>query len=370
MKNQIMLVSAFTLIFGASLSQAAENKPAMPTPKADVYIVPQPQSVSVTLKYPAEVKANKKIKVVARVSGVLEKKYFTEGAAVKQNELLYKIEDNIYKAKYDAALASVKMSEAALDNASRNWDRVKKLYEQKAISEEKKDSSLFVYEQSLAALSLAKAQSRQAKIDYDYTQVRAPIGGVTGLKQIDIGDFVGSNPPTTLVEITQNDKVYVEFSMPQRDYQNIKNKLWLMPANNSAVNIEIDGKPSKIQGTVDFVNVNTDKQTSVVKMRAVVDNKDGYLMAGGFVRVVLEGVVQKNAITVLQKAVVQNPMGTVVFIENKGVVDVRPVMLGSEAGDKYIVAGGPLKSGDKVFINNFFRLKPGEKVIVDKTITK
>jgi membrane fusion protein (multidrug efflux system) len=118
------------------------------------------------------------------------------------------------------------------------------------------------------------------------------------------------------------------------------------------------------------MDINIDKSTSTVKIRASVNNKDGYLMPGSFVRVVTNDVVQKNVITVPQKAVLQNPLGTIVFIEKNGKVGVKPIVAGRETGNNYVVAGGPLKSGDKVIINNFFRLKPGAMVDVDKVINK
>jgi len=154
-KHALILCFA-SLITSTTLLNAAQA-PAMPAPKADVYVVPQAQDLAISLKYPAEIKAYKKVQVVSRVLGTLEKQYFTEGTSVKQGDVLYKIEDGIYKAKYDAALATVNMNQASLDNASRNWDRIKKLYAQQAISEEKKDSALATYEQALAALALAKA---------------------------------------------------------------------------------------------------------------------------------------------------------------------------------------------------------------------
>ena len=330
-KHALILCFA-SLITSTTLLNAAQA-PAMPAPKADVYVVPQAQDLAISLKYPAEIKAYKKVQVVSRVLGTLEKQYFTEGSSVKQGDVLYKIEDGIYKAKYDAALATLNMNQAILDNASRNWERIKKLYAQQAVSEEKKDSALATYEQALATLALAKAQLRQAQIDLDYTNVKAPISGFTSLKQVDVGDLVTANPPTTLVEITQNDKVYVEFSMPLKDYQNIKNGLWQMPKNNSQVSIEQDGKISALQGVIDFINVNIDKETSVVKMRATIENKEGQLMAGNFARVLLSDIVQKNVITIPQKAVLQNPLGTVVFVEEQGRVGVRPVMLGKESNE-------------------------------------
>ena len=202
-----------------------------------------------------------------------------------------------------------------------------------------------------------------------YTKVKAPVSGITGLKQVDIGAFVSNNPPGKLVVITQNDKVYVEFSAPMSDYKKIKNHTWSIKDNTPVkVTLEVDGKLIKKEGVVDFIDVNTNNQTAIVKMRALFDNSDNFLMPGQFVRVVSNNIIQKNIITIPQKAVLQKSLGMIVFIEDHGHVDVRPVVIGNVSGDKFIVAGGPLKSGDKVIVNNFFRLKPGGKVIVDKII--
>jgi len=285
--------------------------------------------------------------------------------------LLYKIEDNTYRAKVDGAKASVKMSEALLDNARRKWKRVKRLRVNKAITQEKRDEAFSSYNQALASLSLSKAQLQQSQIDLDYTEVKAPISGIIGMKKVDIGDLVSSNPPTKLINITQNEKVFVEFSMPFSDYRKIKNNIWSMPQNGKLnVSLEINNKPIKSVGYVNFIDVNVDKNTATVKMRALVKNSNGYLMPGSFLRVILNGIVQNNVITIPQKDLLQNPLGTIVFVEKKGKVGVKPVMIGNETGNKYIVAGGPLKSGDRVLVNNFFRLKPGGAVVADKIINQ
>lgn len=366
MKKTLLTLSLLLL---PVLSQAEAPKTA--TPKADIYIIPEAQALPIILKYPAQIKSFKNVTVVSRVLGILEKKYFTEGQKIKEGELLYTIEDDIYLAKVDAAKASVAMSQASLENASKNWERTKKLFLSKAVSEEKRDNSFSTYAQANASLALAKAQLRQAQIDLDYTKVKAPISGTTGLKQVDVGDLVFSNPPSKLIDITQNDKVFVEFSMPLSDYQNIKSRLWEIPQNAKIkVSLELNNKLTEHTGIVDFMDVNVDKNTATVKMRASVDNSDGYLMAGSFVRVILNDIVQKNVITIPQKAVLQNPLGTIVFVEDHGHVGVKPVIIGEETGDKYVVSGGPLQSGDRVIVNNFFRLKPGAEVVVDKTINQ
>jgi membrane fusion protein, multidrug efflux system len=358
---------AATSIYAADASAA--NK--MPTPKADIYIVPVASNLPINLKYPAQINSFKQAKVYSRILGVLEEKYFEEGNVVKKGDVLFKIEDDLYQAKVDAAEASVKMNQATLNNATRSWERIQKLYDSKAVTTEQRDTTLSTYQNALASVSMGNAQLKQAKIDLEYTKVKAPITGTIGLKKVDLGNLVTSTPPMELVTISQNDKVYIDFSMPLSDYENIKNGLWKMPENGKLnVEVEVNGQATKQTGIVDFIDVNIDQKTSTVKMRAIVDNKDNSLMPGSFARVVLNGIEQKNVIMIPQKALLQNPLGTIVMIEKDGIVGVKPVVVGNESGDKYIVVGGPLQSGDNVIVNNFFRVKPGNPVVVDKTINK
>ncbi len=370
----LLVVSALALTTISTNLLAADAAPAakkMPAPKADAYIVPEAKDLKIDLKYPGQIKALNKVKVYSRVLGVLEEKRFEEGSKVNKGDSLFKIEDDLYKAKVEASQASVQLSKATLDNATRSWNRIKKLYKSKAVTTEQRDNALSTYEEALASLALAKAELRQSQIDLDYTKVKAPISGIVGLKQVDLGDLVTANPPMELVTITQNEKVYIDFSMPLSDYKNIKTGLWTIPADGKInVTLNVNDKPVSAKGYVDFIDVNIDKDTSTVKMRALVDNENNQLMAGNFARVTLDGIVQKNVITIPQKALLQNPLGTVVFVENKGVAAVKPVIIGNESGDKYIVIGGPLQSGDKVIVNNFFRVKPGKPVAVDKIINK
>ena len=361
-------VVAVTNIYAADAAAGAKQ---MPTPKADIYIVPEASSLAIDLKYPAQINSFKQAKVYSRIIGVLEEKYFEEGKVVNKGDVLFKIEDALYQAKVDAAQAAVKMSEATLNNATRSWERIQKLFNSKAVTAEQRDSTLSAYQNALASMAMSKAELNQAKIDLDYTKVKAPISGITGLKNIDLGNLVTANPPMQLVTISQNDKVYLDFSMPLSDYSNIKNGLWKMPENGKIqLDININGQVTKQTGIVDFIDVNIDQKTSTVKMRAIVENKDYTLMPGSFARVVLNGIEQKNVITIPQKALLQNPLGTIVFVEKDGIATVKPVIVGNESGDKFIVVGGPLQSGDKVIVNNFFRIKPGNPVVVDKTINK
>lgn len=369
-KSKIGLaVTALLLLPTISLAESPAGKSVMPVHKADVYIIEEPKSLPIALKYPAQIKALRKVNVVARASGVLMQKHFIEGQKVEKGDLLYSIEDDVYVAKVNVAKSSVKINQVVLNNALRSWKRIKNLFKTKTVSEDKRDATLSAYEQAIASLSLSKATLQQVQIDLDYTKVKAPVSGIVGLKQVDVGDYVSASPPEKLIEITQNNKVYVEFSMPLRDFSNIKNDRWNTPENGViSIALEIDDKAAKATGVIDFMDVNINKLTSTVKMRALVDNSDGSLMPGEFARVILNNIVQKDVITIPQKSVLQNPLGTIVFVANGGKVEVKPVVIGKETGENYIVAGGPLTSGDHVIVNNFFRVKPGADVQIDKII--
>lgn len=362
------LLSVSPALFGAGAAPAGGGAPA---PKADVYVVPAAKDLPLKLTYPAQILPAKSVSVVARVSGVLEQKLFEEGSKVEKGQSLYKIEDNIYQAKVDAASASVEVAKAVLSNADRTWKRTKALYAKKVVSQEARDNALSAFEQATASLALAKANLKQAKIDLAYTNVTAPISGIIGMKLVDVGDYVSATAGTKLVSITQNDKVNVEFSMPLSDFSNVKNGTWSLPADNKInVSLVVDGKPVAKTGVIDFIDVVANKSTSTLKMRAVFDNTDGYLVPGSFVRVVTNDIFQKGVITVPQKAVLQNPLGTIVMVEKDGMVSVKPVMVGNESGDNFVVKSPALQSGDRVIINNFFRVKPGSKVVVDKIVNE
>ena len=369
-----IIVTSAIAIAGLSINLNAAGAPAgqqMPAPKADVYVVPEASDLAISLKYPAQVVAKSQATVYSRVLGVLEEQLFDEGGQVKKGQQLFKIEDDLYQAQIAAAQAQVKMSEATLQSATRSWERIKKLYNSKAVTTEQRDTTLSTYQNALASLALAKAQLKQAKIDLEYTKVKAPISGTASIKSVDLGNLVTSNPPMELLTITQDDILYLNFSMPLSDYKNIKSGLWTISADQKLkAKVILDGKDTGLVSSVDFIDVNVDEKTSTVKMRAVLDNSAKKLMPGAFVRVSLDGIVQKNVISVPQKAVLQNNMGTIVMVEENGKVGVRPIVTGKENGDKFIVAGGMVKSGDKVFVNNFFRIKPGNPVTVDKVINE
>lgn len=349
--------------------QAAPNAAAQGPAKVDVFVVGSSKDISVPLEYPARLSLIKDVTVTARVTGVLQKKYYTEGAMVHKGQLLYTIEPDTYAATVESAKANLALENAKLDKAQKDWQRAQGLYQDKAISEQDKDSAFYAYQTALASANVAKAALHKANVDLGYTSVRATISGVSGMKMVDVGDLVKEG--TALVTITQTNPIFAEFSIP--DINGLKKKYQLQKAGWSHLSsaklqasLEVDGKPYGALGKIDFVDSRLDKSTSTLKARAVFENRSGTLLAGSFAKIKLMGIVAKNSLTVPQKAVLQSPLGSIVFTVQNGKVVPKPVKI-IDTADQYFVVDG-VAPRDVVIVNNFFRVKPGDTVKIDKTV--
>ena len=372
MKRTLQTVLAGTALLLIAPHLMAETAAAQaqqaPAPKVDVYEVRPPAQLPVAFEYPARLQSMQSATVVARVTGVLLKQHYAEGSFVKKGTLLYTIEPDIYAAAVHEREADCAVAEALFTNAKRDWERVEALYKDKAISKREYDASLAAYERTKAELNAAGARLESAKIDLGYTEVTAPISGIAGKKETDVGNVVTSGTP--LVTITRTDPVYAEFSIPDKDMLKINAALqsgrWSKSVGSSFT-AELNIGALKRTGSVDYVAPVVDAKTAGIAARATIANGDNALMPGSFGRITLSGIQRNSALIVPQKAVLQSPKGTIVFIVEGGKAAVRPVTLGDTDGENYIVEG-PLRPGDQVIVNNFFRVKPGMAVAVDKTI--
>ena len=365
--SNVVIVS--TLL--CSVGVAAEAPAAMAPPKVDVYIVGTPQDMQIPLEYPARITSVKDVTITARVTGVLQKKYYTEGKSVHKGDLLYKIEPDTYEASVESAKASLELENAKLDKAQKDWDRADGLYKDKAISDQEKDSAFYAYQTAKASTNVAKAALHKASVDLGYTNVHATISGMTGMKMVNVGDLVKEG--TSLVMITQTNPIYVEFSIPninviKQKYQLLKGNWSHIQGANLKASLMVDGKPYTTLGKVDFVDSHVDRSTSTLKARAVFDNASLGLLSGNFAKVRIMGIISKNIITIPQKAVLQNPLGTTVFVVVNKKIVAKPVKILDAVDQNFVVEG--VSSKDVIVVNNFFRIKPGDSVIIDKTINK
>lgn len=324
--------------------------------------------IPVSMEYPAKIKSMQQVNVVAKVNGTLEKKNFTEGNFVKKEEVLYQIDSTRYEALMQEALADVEMKTAGLKQATREWERVKILFEQDSTSQKDRDSALSAYETAQASLKASQANLKKAQIDLGYTKVKAPISGFTSLNKQDLGSYIGStNESMILTTITQTNPIYVEFSLP--DIEFLKKRFIMNDGNWNNISqtklpvsiIFSDGLIYEEKGTLDFIDSFVDNETSTVKARATFENSKKELIPGLFVKIKIDGLIYKNAISIPQTSLLQDTTGTFVYIVKDNQAIRTPVKIENISKDTYIISDG-LNEGDIVITNNLTKLKSGSPI--------
>lgn len=345
----------------------SQNISEMPPLEVNTYEV-KLNDIPVSMEYPAKIKSMQQINVVAKVNGTLEKKNFTEGNFVKEGEVLYQIDSTRYEAFLQEALADVEMKTATLKQATREWERVKILFEQDSTSQKEKDSALSAYETAQASLKASQANLKKAQIDLGYTKVKAPISGFTSLNKQDLGSYVGStNESMILTTITQTNPIYVEFSLP--DIEFLKKRFIINNGNWNNISqtklpvsiILSDGLIYEEKGTLDFIDSFVDNETSTVKARATFENQKNDLISGLFVKIKIDGLIYKNAISIPQTSLLQDTTGAFVYIAKDNQAIRTPVKIENISKDTYIINDG-LNEGDIVITNNLTKLKSGSSI--------
>lgn len=358
------------LIFSSLNAQEPQKTP--PATMVDVFKVKAPTEEAITFTYPAKTMSSQSVVIKARTNGILQKKFFTEGNMVKEGDILYTIEPESYEAAYNLAKANVMGLEVNAQKTFKELARVQSLYDSGASSENEKDAAFFAHESAKASLSAAKASLQQSAITLARTTIKATISGVVGLKYVDVGSLVSEGMP--LVEIVQSSPLHVEFSVPDSEALKqkyaIKNGKWSNPSNGALnVSLLVGDTLLKEVGSVDFVDTTINAKTSSLKMRATLKNQNKELLANQFVKVNLTGLTRANVIKVPQKAVLQNPLGTIVFVVREDKALSLPVKVAETSGNDFIIESG-LAEGDVVIVNNFFKIKNGTVVKIDKVINQ
>lgn len=321
------------------------------------------QPVPVSFEAVGRTEGSREVQVRARVAGIIEKQLYSEGDPVKAGAPLFRIERAPFEIELQQARASLAQERARNELAAQELQRLQGLADRRAISRKEADQAASTARQSTAAVQMAQARLRQAQLNLSYTNVDAPIGGVTGRALQSVGTLVQpSNDSALLTTITQADPIWVRFSLSEAEYSRLRNS----GEKDIQVGIELaDGKAYPAKGKVNFAGSTVDAATGTVQMRAELPNPEHQLLAGQYVRVrVVAGTQQ--AIVVPQTAVLQNDTGRFVWVAGgDGKALPRNIRAGQWLGENWVVLEG-LKAGDVVIVDNLARLRPGTPVQVKK----
>jgi membrane fusion protein (multidrug efflux system) len=349
-------------------SNEAGSAATPPSPEVVVVTV-QPRDLPVAYEYVGQISGVREVEVRPRISGILERWNYTEGAPVKAGDSLFTIDPEPFRvelAKAEAALAS---AEASLSQASRNSARLKPLWEAKAVSQRQYDDAVSEEEVAAANVAAAKASVAQARLNLSYTRVEAPISGITGRALKSEGSLV-EGEKTLLTTLSQIDPIHVIFSFTEAEHLKFtrsvaEGRLTLPGDGKFDVKLKLaDGSEYDHAGKVDFTDVRVNPDTGTIEARAVIPNPNHLLRPGQFVRVRLSGAHHPGAIAIPQRAVLEGPNTKIVMTVNpQGMVEPRPVQVGDWSGEDWIITGG-LHPGDKVVVDGVVKARPGSPVRV------
>jgi RND family efflux transporter MFP subunit len=311
-----------------------------------------------------------------RVSGYIDRILFHEGQAVKKGDTLVVIDPRPYRADFDRAKAGLVLAKSQRELAQIEADRVQKLKDSGAVSQEELDERLSALHQQEATVAAAQAALDSAALNLQFTSVQAPIDGQASRAEVTRGNLVtgGNNGGTLLTTIVSTDPIYVYFEGDENAYlrYNQLDREGERPSSRKAANpvrvglANEEGFPH--EGHMDFVDNQVNARTGTIRGRAVLENKDKMFTPGMFARLQLLGSSEHDAILIEDRAVGTDQNQNYVLVLGAGNrLEYRAVQLGRAMEGLRIVRKG-LKAGDVVVINGLQRVRPGVQV-TPKTVT-
>jgi membrane fusion protein (multidrug efflux system) len=305
-----------------------------------------------------------KVDVVARVPGFIEERNFTEGQKVKKGDLLFRIEQDTYKATLDQQEANLAKAQANEVNANLQLQRAQALVKNQNVPQATVDQLAAAEQSAQADVLQAKALLEQAKINLGYTEIRTPIDGRIGLADYTVGNLVS---PTSgrLATIVSQDPIYVTFQASEADIIVYMRRVAASADKAPHVTVHIklpDGSVYPYAGVTDFLDIQVQSETDTVTARATVPNPDNELIPGGIVGVLVERGKPLFALLVPQSAVLLDQAGHyVMVVDAEKKVELRRVTTGPEHGPDVEVASG-LKEGELIIVDGIQKVRPGQVV--------
>jgi len=364
---------ASAVLAGFLLLSGCENghgKQAPPPPIPEVAVVTvSAQPVLLTTELPGRTSAYRIAEIRPQVSGLIQKRLFTEGAEVKAGDVLYQIDPAPFQAALDNANAYLAKAEANLPAIRSKADRYRKLMASNAVSQQDYDDRAAALLQAEAEVEYWKASVKSAHINLGYTRITAPISGRIGRSNVTDGALVTAYQSRELTTIQQIDPIYVDVAQSASELQRLKQSLDAGRLKQSGeghkkVNLILqDGTLYPLEGTLQFRDVTVDPTTGSVIIRAIFPNPKAVLLPGMFVRAVIQEGVAEQAILAPQQGVSRNPKGEPIalIVDETGQVQLRRLTLDRAINNHWLVTSG-LSGGERLIVEGMLNVRPGAAV--------
>ncbi len=376
MKRRIQLTSAIMLLTaviagcsdsGTSGQNAAGAEGAQRPPSPVSVVVMKKAEHPLTSLLPGRADAFQTADIRPRVSGVIKQIAFKEGSEVKQDDLLYKIEDDTYRAEVAQAQASLAKAEASVPTAQSNLARYERLVNSGATQIEYENAKVTLL-QAQADVAQAKAALNAAEINLALTDVKAPFEGVTSASAFSIGNVVTANQSDKLATLRRLDPIYIELTESSANLLRLREAISAGRVNQPGGQIADirltmeDGTQYPIIGKLDMSEMAVSETTGTFSIRAVFDNPDNLILPGMYVRASVT-VGKENGYLIPQRAATRNARGelTAKFVNAQNVVETRVFEQSSVSGNNWLVADG-IADGDKLIVDGFQWIGDGATV--------
>lgn len=361
----LLALVATVAVAGCEEDSATAPAAAAPPPVVSAATL-VPAEVPLTFEYAGRVTGFREVEVRPQVGGLLLERAFEEGAHVEAGRALFRIDRRPYEVALSRAQAQLQQAQAQLRQANDNYARQEELFRRQVASERQRDDALAQRDLARAAVAGAEAEVADARLKLDFTEVRAPMTGVTSLQSPPVGTLVQAQQ-TLLTTITRLDPAYVTFSFTDAEYAFFRalNEGRARPIEPGDLRLTLrlgGGASYPHPGRVDTAAQSVNPQTGTIQARAIFPNPEGALLPGQFVRVTVQGITLQDAITVPKPAVSQGPQGPFVYaVGEDGRVSARPIRLGAELPEHWVVRDG-LRPGERVVTEGVLRVRPGAPV--------
>lgn len=318
------------------------------------------ENVALNLDALGTVQALNTVSVRPQVGGQVEAILFREGEEITKDEVIARIDARSYQSQLDQAVAKKKQDEAQLGGARSTLRRYEELIQKNFVAAQDLENQRHTVRQLEALVASDEAAIAAMRVQLGYATIRAPISGLAGIRQVDVGNLVQGSQSEAIVVLTQMHPINVVFTLPEQQLERVRaagTDLKVSARDRSDNRVVAEGRLSVVDNQIDTT-------TGTFKLKAEFSNDDNTLWPGQFVNVRLEVGELAAAVTVPTQALQRGPDGSYVYlVKEDASVALQPVKPGSEApGGRTVVLEG-IKAGDKVVSEGQFRLKPGAKVL-------
>lgn len=301
------------------------------------------------------------VTVRTRVDGEINRIAFKEGQMVKEGDLIAQIDPRPFQAALDQAKAKKAQDEASIANAQRDLQRSTKLGE--FATKQTVDTQTSAVQQLTAQIAADEAAISNAQTQLDYASIRAPISGVTGIRQVDVGNIVNAATQTGIVTIAQIEPISVIFTAPEEQLPDIANAL--RQGETKVTALTSDGRKVLSQGTLSLMNNQVDSTSGTIRLKATFDNKDHALWPGLSVSTRLLVNTLKDATVMLDDAVQHGNDGLYVYVVGDGnKAALRKIKIGPSTDGRTLVDSG-VTAGEQVVTSGQYRVQPGSALTVN-----